>query len=120
MSKQIRIETVDNYPQIRVIHLRGFLDSMTATEFQQTTEDLIAHQLVQHIINLEHLEYVSSAGVEAFHLFAQKLQKYKGALIFVNVPEKIYRVFETIGLTTFIPTLATLPEAIKELTRDEQ
>ena len=119
MMNNIQIRQVGLQLQIALITLRGFLDTVSAYRLQQEEDKLIEDGTYQYIINLKLLEYISSAGLETLHTLSHKLQPYNGQIILVHVPEKIYKIFEIIGITAFFKIRGTVPDAIKELETDE-
>ena len=115
MREIIQMRRVGAHSDIALIKLRGFLDTVSAYQLQQMGDELIQGGIYKYILNLEQLEYISSAGIETFHDLAQKLQKHQGEIIFTNVPEKIHKLFEIIGTTTFFRIKQTVQEALREL-----
>lgn len=115
MSNNIQIRTIGTHSDIALLKLRGFLDTMSAYHLQKKGDELISQGLYKYIINLEQLEYISSAGIETFHVMVQELRQHSGEMIFVHVPEKIYNVFEIIGVTKFFRIESTVHDAVKEL-----
>lgn len=115
MSKVIQIRTIGDRSDVALITLRGFLDTMSAYDLQQAGDELVKQGLYKFIIDFELLEYLSSAGVETFHTIDQKLQLNNGCMVFVNISEKIYKVLDIIGSTTFFRIKDSIREAMKEL-----
>lgn len=118
MMNNIQVRHVGSQLHIALITLRGFLDTVSAYRLQQKGEELIASGTYSYIVNLELLEYISSAGLETLHTMAQKVAPHKGQIILVNVPEKIYKVFEIIGITTFFQIKNSVRDAIQELDKE--
>ena len=114
MSYNIQIRTIGTQSDIALIKVRGFLDTMSAYELKERGDTLIGGGIYKYIINFEHLEHISSAGIEAFHGIAQRIQKKNGEIIFTNVPDKISNLFEKIGVTVFFRTRNTIQEALRE------
>jgi anti-anti-sigma factor len=114
MSYNIQIRTIGSHSDVALIKVRGFLDTMLAYEFKEEGDKLIGGGIYKYIIDFEYLEHISSAGIEAFHGMAQRLQKKNGEIIFTNVPDKIANLFEKIGVTVFFRTKDTIQEALRE------
>ncbi len=110
----IQIQTVGSQSDIVLIKIRGFLDTSSAYQLQEKADNLIGDGIYKYIINCEHLEHISSAGIEVFHGMAQKLQGNNGGIIFTNISDKIYKLFEMIGMTVFFQIKDTIQEAMKE------
>ena len=115
MMNNIQVRHVGSQLQIALITLRGFLDTVSAYRLQQKADELIERGTYQYVINLELLEYISSAGLETLHTMAHKLHPYNGRIILVQVPEKVYKVFNIIGITTFFDIRDNVRDALQEL-----
>lgn len=115
MTKSVQVKLLGEHETIALIRLRGFLDTVSAYELQQHADDLIQKGIYRFIIDFAELEYISSAGIETFHNMAQKIDEYDGEIIFVQVPEKICKIFDIIGTTTFFQIKPTVRDAVKEL-----
>lgn len=105
---------------IAVVQVYGALDTVAAYTFQEKMRKLLETGVYKYILDFEHLEYISSAGIGVFFSMHPDIQKHHGGIVFIHVPEKIYRLFEMIGLTTAFTIKDTLENAIKELEPDEQ
>jgi anti-sigma B factor antagonist len=114
MTPTIHVRHVGSRSHIALITLRGFLDTVSAYRLQQQLSDLMEAGTAEYVLNLEWLEYISSAGLETFYTLAQKLSSRRGRLILAQVPDKIYHVLEIIGMTTFFHITTTVREALQE------
>jgi anti-anti-sigma factor len=115
MLNNVQIKTVGTQANIAVIQIRGALDTPLAYDLECKGSALINSGISNCIINLEHIEYISSAGIEFFHGLAYKLRQNHGEVIFIQVPAKIYKLFEKIGITALFQIKNSLTEAIGEL-----
>jgi anti-sigma B factor antagonist len=115
----VHIEKVEPHSDIVVVRINGSLDTVAAYTFHEKMDRLIERGVYKFIINLEKLDYISSAGIGVFPGVALDLQKHHGGLVFINVSKKIYKLFEMIGLTTIFSIKETKEEAIKEFVFDE-
>lgn len=116
----IHIEEVASRSNIVMVRIRGPLDTVASYAFHEKMNALIKSGVYKFIMNLEELEYISSAGIGVFPGMAMELQKNRGGIVFINVSPKIYKLFEMIGLTTIFGIKDSLEEAIKEFDSDEQ
>lgn len=115
----IHIEKIEQYPDIVMVRINGPLDTVASYEFHEKMEDLVKNGVYKFIVNLENLDYISSAGIGVFPGMAVELQKNQGGIVFIKVSPKIYKLFDMIGLTTIFSIKETLEEAIKELNPHE-
>ncbi len=81
--------------------LDGRLDSMTSADAEKLLcETVEKNDFAKVVIDLEHIEYVSSAGLRVFMKLYMILKKNGGELIARNVPENIMDVFEMTGFVS--------------------
>lgn len=104
---------------IAVVQIHGSLDTVGAYSFQEEIEKLIKTGIYKYILDFEHLEYISSAGIGVFFGISPKLREHQGGFVFIHVRRKIYKLFEMIGLTAIFRIKDTLEEALKELESNE-
>lgn len=93
------------------IKLIGRLDTTTAPELEQALKEVFVEEPKTLNIDLDQLEYISSAGLRTL-LFAQKTMSSVegGSLTIENVKEEIMEVFEITGFTDIL----TIKEEEKE------
>ena len=78
------------------VALEGRLDTVSAPEFEAVVKNELAG-VESFILDLEKLQYTSSAGLRVI-LLAQKTMNKQGKLILKNVSEAVMEVFEMTGL----------------------
>ena len=82
------------------VSLGGRLDTVTAPELETVVDTALAGVEIL-VMDLEQLEYVSSAGLRIF-LKAQKLMNVKGKMKLIHVNETIMDVFEITGFVDIL------------------
>lgn len=82
---------------IDVIHISGFLDAHTAPELEKEIENLINLDKYKIIINLQKLDYISSAGLGVFMSHIELIRNNGGDIKLCNLQEKVYSVFDLLG-----------------------
>jgi anti-sigma B factor antagonist len=115
----LRTQITRRGPQadIVVISASGTLDTMAAYAFHDQMQSLVRSGLYRYILDFQDLEYISSAGIGVFPGLLAELQQHQGGLIFVQVPAKIYKLFDMIGMLTLFPVMASVEHAVKEFER---
>lgn len=82
------------------VALEGRLDTATAPQLEQELKaSLDGAQAV--VLDLEKLEYISSAGLRVL-LSAQKIMNKQGSMEIRNVNEVIMEIFEVTGFTDIL------------------
>lgn len=115
---QIRIEKKGVQAEIAVVRIAGALDTLAAYTFQEQMTALLQSGVYKYILDLEQMDYISSAGIGVFPGMALELQQHQGGLVFVKVSAKIYKLFNMIGLTTIFAIKDTVEKALEEFARE--
>lgn len=84
---------------VMTVSVVGRLDTITAPELSESISDLAGIEKL--ILDLEKLEYVSSAGLRVI-LSAQKAMNSQGSLVIKNVCEDVMEVFEMTGFSEIL------------------
>jgi anti-sigma B factor antagonist len=119
-NSQIQITTRGKHADIAVVQLHEPLDTVAAYTFQEEMQRLIQSGVYKYILDLQYLEYISSAGIGVFPGMMNALQEYNGGIVFVHVPTKISKLFQMIGLTTLFPMMETVEQALEQFDRDDK
>lgn len=88
------------YENCSLVTVSGRVDSLTAPQFNEALKKLFQDEQYKVVIDLEHVNYVSSAGLRVL-IDAQKTCKPQGGLVaLAHVPQRIYETLELAGLTS--------------------
>lgn len=82
------------------LSLSGRLDTNTAAELTEEIKD-IGPEIRKLVLDLQRLEYISSAGLRVI-LKAQKKMNKQGAMLVKNVDENVMEVFEITGFSDIL------------------
>ena len=86
-----------------IIALEGRLDTTTAPELEACIKDSL-QDVKKLVLNLEKLEYISSAGLRIL-ILAQKMMNQQGTMVVTGANSIVMEVFEVTGFTDIL-TLA--------------
>ncbi len=86
--------------EVLIIGVKGRLDALTSTDFEEELCTLINDGERKIIFDLGELEYISSAGLRAVLFSAKRLKAVDGTLAFANITGMISEVFEISGFGT--------------------
>lgn len=93
VEKQVKGDTL-------VMAISGRIDSVTSIELQNIVDDSL--QGVSHLVlDLEKVEYVSSAGLRVI-LAAHKIMSRQGTMNLIKVPDFVREVFEITGFDSVL------------------
>jgi anti-sigma B factor antagonist len=96
-----------------IISVDGRIDTLSAPEFQTRMEELMEREEKTVILDLEKLQYVSSAGLRAVLVSAKKAAASGKKLSCCCLQEMVRRVFDVSGFTGIIPVFDSLEDAVR-------
>ena len=79
----------------------GRLDVNSAPEVERNLLE-VAKRFQEVILNLEQLEYISSAGLRSLRSLYIALSQKGGRMRVINVPKQIMDIFEVTGFAFFL------------------
>ena len=129
---EIKISTMTGRVPVTVAHVEGNVDISTADIFQANIMSLIEGGARHILLDMEHVPFMSSAGLRALHQIFNKLREvnednvtdeemrqgisegaYKSPhLKLLNLSENSKVAFETAGFDMYIETFTDLQAAI--------
>ena len=80
-----------------VVTITGRLDAVTVTQYEQAVNELIAAGETIIIVDLNGLDYISSAGLRGLLVTAKLLKEKGGQIRFANVRGTVKEVFAISG-----------------------
>jgi anti-sigma B factor antagonist len=110
-SQHMNIETRRVY-DVLVVDMSGRLDSHSSGDAGDRIVNIAQGEDRQVLLNLEKLEYVSSAGLRVILRGAKLLQVNRGELKICNVSGGIRDVLETSGFNSLIKIYNSEKEAV--------
>src|SRR5258706_7403996 len=109
-----RMETTSKqFKHCDVVTVTGRVDSSTAPKLSEGLDAVINAGRYKIVIDMEGLEYMSSAGFRAL-IAAQRNCKHfnRGEVVLANVPENINNALELAGFTTLFKIFKDLTSAV--------
>lgn len=100
-----------------ILHLSGRLETASYKQFEDIALSAINNGYTQFVIDLEKLDYISSAGFRILLLITHKLIDLNGNLTVCNLSPTISYVFELSGFNKIISQSHSLEETIAKLTK---
>lgn len=96
---------------ILIVSVDGRIDTLSAPDFQTRMEELMDREEPRVILDLEKLQYVSSAGLRAMLVVAKKAASSGKRLSLCSLQEMVRKVFDISGFTGMIPVYDCLKDA---------
>ena len=98
-----------------VISLKGRLDAVTSPVFEKDLTDLMAGGERFLVLDLEDLDYISSAGLRSILLVVKRLKEKQGKLLLASLKSVVREVFEISGFSTIIPIFESVDSALSSV-----
>jgi len=86
-----------DFDNVTALHLSGFLDAHTVPLFEDAIQGLIKDNIYNIIVNMQNLDYISSAGLGVFMGFIEEIRDQGGDIKLSNLSSKVYKVFDLLG-----------------------
>jgi len=83
--------------EVSVLHITGFLDAHTVPQFEDALQKLVQEDRIKIAVNLDKLEYISSAGLGVFMGFIEEIREKGGDIKLSNLSQKVFKVFDLLG-----------------------
>jgi anti-sigma B factor antagonist len=97
--------TVKEFKHCDMLTVSGRVDSSTAPQLAQALEAANDGGKYKLVVNMEGLEYMSSAGFRALLAAQRNCRRYnRGEVVLSNVPERIREALELAGFTELFKT----------------
>lgn len=99
------------------IKINGYLDSSTFPKLQDYLAGEIEKKNHHFLLDLQDLDYVSSAGLGVLMGILRQVRAQQGDLKIVNMSEKIERVFNLLGFSRLMRVYPDEQEALDDFAR---
>jgi anti-sigma B factor antagonist len=109
------VEITEN--SIHIIRLRDIFDASTVNEFEKVVTYLLARNFYKVVVDLGHVEFISSAGWGAFTAELSRVRQNQGDLKLANMSPDVYDVFLLLELDSFVQSFDTVEEAVSVFLR---
>jgi len=107
---QISVKTTN---EVKVLAFEGRLDTQTSPDAQQQLTRLIEEGATKILVNLEKVDYISSAGLRVLLVVAKQLKATDGELRICSLNEVVKEVFDISGFDMILPISASESEALE-------
>ena len=119
IGRSFLIRKIGKQADIAHIQLPSALDSMTAYQLLDQIDLLARKGFSKYIVNLEEVEYISSTGIEVMFRLQRELHEQYGEVLMTNIPEKIYTLFDKVGVMTILNATKSLEQAVENQSHRE-
>ncbi len=100
---------------IEIVKVKGRLDATNAADFEKDLITIIERNPKALVIDMEGLDYISSAGLRTLLLGAKLLKNKDRILALCGLRETVKEVFDIAGFTELFPIYESEEEGLKEI-----
>jgi anti-sigma B factor antagonist len=109
-----------NVEQVSILNIQGYLDAHTAPDFESHLEKLIKENNFNIIVNLDGLQYISSAGLGVFMGVIEDIRNNGGDLKICCAAPKVFKVFDLLGFPSLYEFFNSEEEAIQKFNKGKK
>ena len=103
----------DRTADVVILGLSGKLDATTAKTFEDKILADIEAGERRLVIDLSHLDYMSSSGLRVFLLAAKRLRSRDGKIALCSLKDHVQQVFDLSGFSSILAIYGSREEGIK-------
>jgi len=115
---QVSIDKVDLSPDTFLIKVGGYVDTTTSQELDRTLEELLKKDFIRFIIDLEDVDYISSAGWGIFISEIKTIRRKGGDIKLVKMSPDVFEVFELLEFHRILKSYDSIEDAENDFTVD--
>jgi len=97
---------------VTVMNVSGRLDASTASELEASLVPLIEQNGKKIVLDLDGLEYISSAGLRIMLIGMKMMKKTSGKMVICEMKGHIREIFEIAGFLPIFTIVATQEDAL--------
>ena len=98
-----------------VLSLIGEIDASNSVELDEMITDMVQGGVHNLLVDCSRLEYISSAGLGVFMSYLEEFQEKEIQLVIFGLKEKVFQVFNILGLDQLIKIRSSKQDALGEL-----
>lgn len=110
--------SIDHQENAVIVRLHGYLDAHTANDFERELRALVQQGALNIIVDFEHLDYISSAGIGVFMVFIEDIRRNHGDILLAAMKENVFSVFDLLGFHILFKIYQTVDEARAGIKRE--
>lgn len=116
MMKNISVNAAAHplHKDIMVISVKGFIDTTTASEFEQTFQTVLSEKKFNLIIDLKEVNYISSAGWGIFVGEIKRIRGQKGDLFLTGMCPEVIEAYDLLQFSTILKSFPDVEQAIQK------
>ena len=110
----MNIESV-KMPAATLVKVKGRMDAEAAPAFLKVCEALAKDGALQQVVDLQGLEYISSAGLSQVLLAARSVKAMGGTMVLCGLQGIVKQIFTVTKFDSLLPIYQTADEAFAKI-----
>ena len=106
----LKVRVTQNRSFSRMVHLIGRLDNDTVGVLDAELKQITQQQVDVVVFELEHLEYISSAGLRSIFAVQKLMASRDGRIVLMNAQPPVRKVFEIVQATELSEVFSSVAE----------
>ena len=98
---------------IALVDVKGYLDAHTFEQLDKVLNNLFKEKIFKIVVELDELDYISSAGAGVFIGVFGRAQENNGDIVILKPSANVREVFDLLGLSQIFKITEDLPAALK-------
>ena len=98
MISDFSVEVDRTEASFPAVHVHGEIDIYTSPNLREALEKATENDVVDFVLDLEHVQYIDSTGLGTIAYTAQHLQQRNGTVFVVCKKPQIKKIFDVSGL----------------------
>lgn len=111
---QVSIQRVGTHNDISLIKVGGYIDTTTSSELEHALSKLLKEGSYKIIIDLNNVDYVSSAGWGIFISEIKGIREHGGDLKLVGMIPEVWEVFELLEFHNILKAFDSVKDAVSD------
>jgi len=99
--------------QVEVFKVKGRLDSNTSALLTERLTRSLENGTTRVVMDFEHLDYISSAGIRVILKAVKMLKRTRGNLVLCSLQDYVREVFEIAGFDGYLTIEQNLEQALQ-------
>ncbi len=105
---------------IAVLDVKGYLDAHTAPQLEQAFQRNIDDRQFNIVVNFQHLNYISSAGLGVLMQFIEEIRVNEGDIKLSNMSPRVFNVFDLLGFPMLYEIFNSEDEAVAQFQNNSE
>ena len=111
----MEIIEVGKEKNFKILSVKGRMDAVSAPEFEEKMRSWIDEGETRFIIDLDQLNYMSSAGLRSIIKIVKNVETKNGKIICCALAGEVNKIFKISGFSSIIPTYESVAAALEKI-----